>query len=225
VGQQLADERAVVGGLEDLVGRAVDAADQRRLGDAERRVDPLVLEDQVDALEAERLREPLPQQVGCAPRGRHGDQVDPLGRQVRTPAVEDLGHLLDAPEPRRDAAVAGGVRDPREEPGVAHPAAVLDVLLPLGRDLPDQVAHREHEVHLDAAAVALVPQRLERSPDLRARGTGEDLVADDRGAAAPLADLGGEPVPRPDGLALEAAPRQPHQVEGGQEVRVEPVAG
>jgi len=63
------------------------------------------------------------------------------------------------------------------------------------------------------------------SPDLRARRTREDLVADDRGRAAPLADLGGEPVPRPDGLALEPAPRQPHQVEGGQEVRVEPVGG
>ena len=35
----------------------------------------------------------------------------------------------------------------------------------------------------------------------------------------------GEPVPRADGLALEAAPGQPHQVEGGQEVRVEPVGG
>ena len=49
-------------------------------------------------------------------------------------------------------------------------------------------------------------------------------MADD-GRAGPAAHLLGEPVPRPDGLGLQAAPGQPHQVEGGQEVRVEPVGG
>ena len=72
------------------------------------------------------------------------------------------------------------VADLVEERAVRDRAAVLDVLLPLRRDLPDQVAHREHQVHLGAGAVA---ERLQRPADLRAGRGREDLVADDRGAA------------------------------------------
>ena len=53
---------------------------------------------------------------------------------------------------------------------------------------------------------------------------GEDLVAHDRGAV-PVPHLRGEPVPGTDGLGLDAAPRQRHQVERGEEVGVEPVGG
>ena len=69
-----------------------------------------------------------------------------------------------------------------------------------------------------------VAQRLQRPGDLGAGRGREDLVADDRGAA-PLAHLVGEPVPGAVGLGLQPAPRQLHQVQRGQEVGVEPVAG
>ena len=227
VGEQLADQRSVVPGLERAVGGAVDPPDQRGLRDAEGRVDPLGLQVEVDPLEPEGLAEPLPEQVGRAAGRGHGDQVDALGRQVDAPAVEDVGDLLDAPEPRGDPAVARRVGQPGQEAGIAHAAAVLDVLLPLRGDLAHQVAHREHQVHLDGAGAAarVVAQRGQRAADLRARGRGQDLVADDRGLAGPLAHLLGEPVPGADGLGLQAAPRQPHQVERGQEVCVETVGG
>ena len=72
------------------------------------------------------------------------------GGQVVAPPVEDVGHLLHAPEPGGDPALARGVADLLEEARVADRAAVLDVLLPLGRDLADQVAHGEHDVDLGA---------------------------------------------------------------------------
>ena len=49
-------------------------------------------------------------------------------------------------------------------------------------------------------------------------------MADDR-RTGPVADLLGEPIPRSDGLRLEATPGQAHQVERGQEVSIEPVSG
>ena len=142
-----------------------------------------------------------------------------LGREDRPPAAEDVGDLLRAPEPRADPGVAGRVADHLEEVRVGDEAAVLDVLLPLRRHLADEVAHGDDQVHLDA-----LTEGRQRPVDLRRRGGREDLVADDRGAG-PGADLRGQPVPRADGLGLEPAPGQPHQVERGQEVAVEAVRG
>ena len=50
-------------------------------------------------------------------------------------------------------------------------------------------------------------------------------MADDRGVAVPAAHAPGEVVPGAHGLALQAAPRQPHQVERSQEVCVEAIGG
>ena len=141
-----------------------------------------------------------------------------VGGSDAAPPVEDVGHLLHRPEPRADPRLARGVADRLEELRIGDVAAVLDVLLPLRRDLAYEVAHRQHEVDLGVA------ERVERALDLRRRGAREDLVADDRGAV-PLPDLLGERVPGADGLGLEAAPRQRHQVERGEEVRVEAVGG
>ena len=152
--QQLADQRPVVGRGQLGVRLAVDAAQQRGLGYAERGVVPLALEVEVDPVEAERLAEPLPQQLGRATGRRHGDQVHVLRRQLLAPAVEDLGDLLHPPEPRPDPGGPLGVADLVEEGAVAQLGAVLDVLLPLRGDLADQVAHGQHEVDLGAVAPA-----------------------------------------------------------------------
>ena len=221
VRQQLTDQRPVVRRVEHVVDRAVDPPQQRGLGDAQRRVGPLRLEVEVQAVQPERGAEPLPQQVPRPARRRDGDQVDPFRGQVVAPAVQDVGDLLHPPEPGGDPALPGGVPDLLEEPGVADDAAVLDVLLPLGRDLADQVAHRQDQVDL---GVVVVAERGQRPAGLGAGGGRQDLVAHDRGAG-PAAHVGGQPVPCADRLGLQAAPRQPHQVERGEEVGVEPVRG
>ncbi len=164
--------------------------------------------------------EPLPQQGRARTRGRHRDEVHALAGERLAPAVEDVGHLLDAPEPLGHLGAALGVAEVLQEAGVGLRPAVLDVLLPLRGDLADQVAGGEDEVDLGLGG----PQGLECPGDLHARGRPEDLVADDRGAR-PLADLGGQPVPGADGLVLESAPGQLHQVERGQEVGVVAVGG
>src|SRR5205085_1393242 len=64
----------------------------------------------------------------------------------------------------------------------------------------------------------------QRPADLRGRGGREDLVGDDH-RPLPGTDLLGEPVPRTQRLPLQTAPGQLHQVEGGEEVGVEPVGG
>ena len=151
---------------------------------------------------------------------RHGDHVHAGRVELAAPAGEDVGDLLDPPEPGGQPALALGVADLLEELRVAERAPVLDVLLPLGRDLADQVTRGEHHVDLGVG----VAERLEGAADLGAGGGGQDLVADDRGAVE-AADPFGQRVPGADGLLLEASPRQPHQVEGGQEVPVEPVGG
>jgi hypothetical protein len=179
------------------------------------------LQVEVDPVEAERLAEPLPQQLGGPAGRRHRDQVDAVGRQLLPPAVEDVGDLLHAPEPAADPGGPRGVLDLLEEPGVGELAAVLDVLLPLGRDLPRQVAHREDDVDLRTVVVA---ERRERPADLSARRRCQDLVADDGGALVGT-HLLRQPVPGADRLRLQPAPRHPHQVEGREEVGVEPVGG
>ena len=73
-------------------------------------------------------------------------------------------------------------------------------------------------MHLDLA------EGVQGAAYLLAGGGREDLVGDDHGAR-PGADPGGEPVPGADGLLLEAAPVQLHQVERGEEVLVEAVRG
>ena len=118
---------------------------------------------------------------------------------------------------RADGAPLAG--DLVEEPPVAERPSVLDVLLPLGGDLAHQVAHRHDDVDL-----AVGPERLDRARDLRPGGRREDLVGDDHGAV-PVPDLCGEPVPGSDGLPLEPAPGQLHEVERGEEVGVEAVRG
>ncbi len=143
-----------------------------------------------------------------------------LRRQVGGPPVEDVGDLLDAPEPAGHPPLPGRVLDRIEELAVAEAAAMLDVLLPLRGDLADQVAHREDHVHLGVR----MPQRGERAGDLGSRRGGQDLVADD-GGAGPLPHLGRHPVPHAVGLGLQPAPRELHQVQSGQELRVEPVGG
>ncbi len=219
--EQLADQGPVVGRVEPAVDCLVDPAQQRGLGHAQRRVGALGLQVQLEPVEPERGAEALPEQGPRPARRRHRHQVDPLGGQVVAPPVEDVGHLLHAPEPGGDAALAPRVLHLLEEAGVADRPAVLDVLLPLGGDLADQVAHREDDMDLGAVVVA---QRLERAPDLGPGGGREDLVADDRGVL-PAAHLLGQPVPGPDRLALQAAPRQPHQVERREELVVEPLGG
>ncbi len=103
---------------------------------------------------------------------------------------------------------------------VRHEPPVLDVLLPLGRDLPGEVARGQDHVHLGVATGR--GQRLQRSAHMGAGGVAEDLVADDRGAG-PAAHRLGQPVPGAAGLLLEPAPGELHQVEGGQELGVGPV--
>ncbi len=179
---------------------------------------PLALEIEVDAVETEGLAEPLPQELGRATRRWHRDQVHLLRRQLLAPAVEDLGDLLHPPEPRPDPGGALRVLDLVEEGAVAQLGSVLDVLLPLRGDLADQVAHAQHEVDLGAVGVA---DRVECPADLRARGRREDLVADDRRALG-RSYLGGQVVPGADRVGLQAAPRQLHQVERGEEVAVVP---
>ena len=220
MGEQLADQRPVVRRLDDLVGAAVDLADQGGLGHAQRRVHPLGLEVERDAGQPEGVGEALPQQRRRRAGRRDGDHVHAGRVELAAPAGEDVGDLLDAPEPGGQPALALGVADLLEELRVAERAPVLDVLLPLGRDLADQVARGEHHVDLGVG----VAERLEGAADLGAGGGGQDLVADDRGAVE-AADPVGQRVPGADGLLLEASPRQPHQVEGGQEVPVEPVGG
>ncbi len=220
--QQLADQRTVVARGQLGVRLPVDAAQQRGLGYAEGGVVPLALEIEVDAVEAEGLAEPLPQQLGRASGRRHRDQVHLLRRQLLAPAVEDLGDLLHPPEPRTDPGGPLGVADLVEEGAVAQLGAVLDVLLPLRGDLADQVAHAQHEVDLGAVAVSpSMTERLERPADLRPRGGREDLVADDRGVLV-FTHLAGEIVPGADRVRLQSAPRQLHQVERGEEVAVVP---
>ena len=218
VGEQLADQRAVVGRRDDRGDPLVDRAQQRGLGHAERRVLAL----------GGRGR-------GRARRGRRCGRTGATARRGRQPDGGTVTRCTcdggsDAPQRSRMSGISctaqnhepildsrAGSRIVSEELRVGDVAAVLDVLLPLRRDLAHQVAHRQHEVDLGVA------ERVERARHLRRRRAGEDLVADDRGAV-PVAHLLGEPVPRADGLGLEPAPRQRHQVERGEEVRVEAVA-
>ena len=163
---------------------------------------------------------------GAPPGGGTVTRCTCSRRQLLAPAVEDLGDLLHPPEPRPDPGGPLGVADLVEEGAVAQLGAVLDVLLPLGGDLADQVAHAQHEVDLGAVALSSsMTERLEGPTDLRPRGGGEDLVADDRGARPgreSLADLASQVVPGADRVRLEPAPRQLHQVERGEEVAVVP---
>ena len=148
--------------------------------------------------------EPLPQQAAGRARRGHGDQVHALAAAGRCPTGRGCrGPPAPPRTTRRSGSARSGSRIASRKRAVAQRAAVLDVLLPLGGDLPDQVAHRQHDVHLDALVGA---ERLERAPHLRAGRGREDLVADDRGAVGHVADLGGEPVPGADRLRSPGRP-------------------
>ena len=67
------------------------------------------------------------------------------------------------------------------------------------------------------------PSEARGAPHLERRRAREDLVADDRGAVPRRAPGSASGVPRADGLGLQPAPRQRHQVERGEEVGVEAV--
>ena len=153
--------------------------------------------------------------------GRHGDDVHVLGREVVTPAVQDVRDLLHPPEPRRDPALATRVADLVEELAEGERGAVLDVLLPLGGDLAHQVAHRQHEVDLGAVAVAEASRARPTCAREAVARISWLMIASPRARRTDV----GEPVPRADRLGLEPAPRHPHQVEGRQEVRVVPAGG
>ena len=214
--EQLADELAVVLVGHQAVDARVHAPDVVGLGRAEGRVGTLGGGVVGGRVQAEHRREPLPEKSAGRTGRRHGDQVDPARVQAAAPASQDVRHLLDAPEPRRQLAAACGVADLLEEGGVVERAPVLDVLLPFGRNLPDQVTRGEYDVHLG------VTEGRDRTLGLPLRGDREDLVGHDAGAVE-LADPRGHLVPGSDRLALEPAPRQLHQVERGEEVCVEPV--
>ena len=144
--------------------------------------------------------------------------MDPFRRQVAGPAVEDVRDLLHAPEPRGDPLAAAGVAQLPQELAVAQLAAVLDVLLPLRGDLADQVAHGDEDPHLALG----VPEGRQRPRDVGGLRGRQDLVADDD-RAVPVPDPLGERIPGADGLTLEAAPGQAHQVERREELSVEAV--
>jgi hypothetical protein len=217
VREELPDELPVVVALEHpVVDARVDPPHQRGLRRAERGVGAPGVEHERGRVQAEHRREPSPEQVAWRAGLRHGHQVHVLGRQRRSPAVEDVRHLLHAPEPGRERAAAAGVADPGQEVGVGQRPTVLDVLLPLGRDLAHQVPRGQQHVHLR------VTEGVQGSTYLLPRRGGQDLVGDDH-RARPGAHPLREPVPGADGLPLQTTPLQLHQVEGGEEVLVEPV--
>ena len=204
---------------QDAVELHVEPTDHRGLGDAEGGVGP-VAGGELRRVDPEHAREPLPEQCRAGPGRWHGDEVDPLPVDRGRPAVEHVGDLLDPPEPLRHLRAAVLRAQVVQEAPVGPGAPVLDVLLPLGRDLTHEVTRRVHEVQLGVALL----ERLQRPRHLHPRGGPEDLVADDRGAR-PVPDLRRQPVPGAGGLALEPTPGQVHQVERRQEVCVLAVGG
>ena len=173
LGEELADE-AVVGRVAPhrQLEAAVEPPQQLGLGDAEAAVGPLGVERRPRGVDAEGAAEAEPQLVaGRAAVVRHGDDVHPLGGQLGAPAGQHGRQVHRAAEPRLAALDLG-------EEAVEGPlAALLDALLPGGGQLAAEVARGVDDVDLAALEVVHDPGDLVRL------GRGEDLVADDDGAA------------------------------------------
>ena len=156
------------------------------------------------------LAEPVPQQPRRRAGPGHGDDVDVLGLDRRTPAPHDLGRLLLTPE------AAAGIAALLEGADVFVPGPgtpVLDRLLPHGRDAAPEVTHGDG--HSDLRAGEGVAEHLDPWGSHR----GEVLHGDDCGAVV-RADLVDEGVPGA-GLALVG----PEQIGDGAHVAVPGRAG
>ena len=102
--------------------------------------------------------------VGGAPGLRHGDDMDALGRDLRAPPVQDVGQFLDAPEPGGRTGPAARISNRAQEPAVAERPPVLDVLLPLRRNLADQIAGADHQVDLGVRMAEVLERLLSLRP-------------------------------------------------------------
>ena len=175
----------------------------------ERAVEVAALARGPGRLGADRLEEPVPEQVAVGARRRHGHDVHVLGGQALPPGAEHAGQVERAVEPRL------AVLEPVEEAAVGPGAALLDALLPGRRDLAGEVAHGEDDVHLGRPGAAA---EVVLGLGDRVRGGGrEDLVADHdrpRTAPGPL-DQG---VPAAVGVTDRSAPVLAEQVERRPEV-------
>ena len=199
--EQLADQLVVLLlPARGAVHPPVELPDHLGLGDAERGVQPVAVERRPGRVDAERRAEAAEQLARVGAALRHGDQVDALGRDADVPVGQD-GRQVEGPvEPRVPEL------DAVQEAPVGPLAALLDALLPGGRQRAGEVAGGVHDVHLAAREVA------HRARDHLRRRRREDLVADDAGAGA-----GGEPLgqlpPGAVGVAGLPAPVLAEQVE------------
>ena len=121
------------------------------------------------AVDAEDVTGPVPEEGARAARGREHDEVHPVVGDPLAPPPEHAGDVLDPPEVDRLRGL-----DHRQELVEGLPSAVLGALLPLGRDLAQQVAGREYDVHL----VGHLVEAAQRVGSPVGAGRTEQLVAD-----------------------------------------------
>src|SRR5262245_33770366 len=195
----------------------VDPPDHLGLRATQADVRAFALQRQPARVDLEQAQEPLHERRARRVRWRHGDQVNPIGRQRRTPSRQHVRPFLHGPEPLRHRRLRLLGRQIGAELRVRELPTVLDALLPLGRDLPPQVTRRVDDMDLAV-------ERLDGGLGLLGRGTGEHLVRHDD-VAVEAVHLLDQPRPGADRLVLEAAPRLADQVERGQELMVEPLGG
>ena len=132
LGEQLADQLVVLGlAPGGPVHPAVELPDHLGLGDAERGVEPVAVERRPGGVDAERDAEPAASSSpGSAPRCGTVTRCTRSGGQPALQVPSTVGQVEGAEEPRLAAL------DPVEEAAVGPLAALLDALLPGGRQLP-----------------------------------------------------------------------------------------
>ena len=195
VGQGLVGDRLLdvphVEPVGDLVGKGlVQPSQELGLRHPERGVRPGAGEVDAAGVDPQQGREALPQQPAGRSRGRGRDDVHVLRGQPTGPDIEDRQRVVHAPEPPPAPVGIGRLPVDHVAEPVLPPAgvAVLDGLLPLGRQQRRDIAHGENDVHLGGQ------QRADGAVGLLRIRRREQLVRDDRDLAR-LLRLAGQDLP------------------------------
>ena len=167
VHEHLAHEACGSGGWgATSLSRSLSRRTMRRLGYAERGV-RLVGRGELDRVDAEHAGEALPEQRRAAHPGGGTVTRWTRSRGIDSPHRSSTSGTSWTPQNHcATSALRSGSRRFSRKRAVGLGAPVLDVLLPLGGDLADEVARGEDDVDLGVVAA----QRLQRAGHLHARG-------------------------------------------------------